>query len=140
MTVDTHSRARFLVDEAKIGGIAAQDELWLRGHLADCAECARYAESVDAVVRGLRSFAFECDPAGPARVESAVARYPSRRAPARWWGLAAAVLVLAAAIPYYRGMRQAQRERADAVLMEKVESRVWQAVPVATNRCQMKWL
>src|SRR6185312_6324695 len=59
MASDQHERARVLAAESRIDGISPQDSLWLRRHIAECCGCARYAESLEGVVRGLRSFAFE---------------------------------------------------------------------------------
>jgi hypothetical protein len=128
---DPHQRARFLVEEARIAGITPQDSLWLRHHTTDCMECARYEESVEGILRGLNSFAFEFDPAVGERMQGAVLAYARRPSPAWRWVLAAAVLLLLAAVPVYRGMSQAQREKADTLLMEEVESRVRRVIPVA---------
>jgi hypothetical protein len=50
---------------------------------------------------------------------------------ARWWALAAASFLFVAAVPLYTELRDARREKADALLMEKVENRIWRVVPVA---------
>jgi hypothetical protein len=129
---DPHRRARFLVDEGRIAGISPKDAQWLRSHIAECAECARHEETVEGIVRGLQSFAFECDPAVNARIRSAVAahaRKPSRRT--SWWALAAAATLVAALAPVYKSVREERREKDDALLMERVESRVRRTVPVA---------
>jgi hypothetical protein len=129
---DPHRRARVLVDEARIAGISPQDTLWLRSHIAECAECARHEETAEGIVRGLQSFAFECDPATNARIQRAVAahaRKPSRRT--SWWALAAAATLVAVLAPVYRSVQEERREMDDALLMERVESRVQRTVPVA---------
>jgi hypothetical protein len=131
MGPDPHQRARLLVSEARIAGIAPQDALWLRSHVADCAECALYQEELEGVVRGLKSFAFDVDPAVSERIQNAVATRVRKPLPARWWAPAAAIFLIVAALPLYKGVRDARREKADALLMEEVENRVWRVVPIA---------
>ncbi len=131
MRLDPHERARFLAGEARIAGIALQDSLWLESHVAECAECARYAEELEGVVRGLKAFAFDLDPAVTERIQDGLAACLRKYRPARSWALAAAVLLIVAAVPLYKGVRDARRERDDALLMERVESGVWRAVPAA---------
>jgi hypothetical protein len=129
---DAHERARFLLDEAHVAGISPRDTLWQRSHMAECEQCARHEETIEGIVRGLQSFAFECDPAVNARIQSAVvahARRPSRQTSR--WALAAAVVLLAVLVPVYRSAREERREKDDALLMERVEIRVQRTVPVA---------
>jgi hypothetical protein len=131
MPFDVHGRARLLVDEARVAGISQEDALWLRSHAAECADCARYEEMVDGIVRGLKSFAFECDPSGSARIQNTAVEYARRPVP-RWrWALAAAALLVLTAAPVYRNVQDGRLERADARLLEEVESRVLRLVPVA---------
>jgi hypothetical protein len=130
MEFDSHQRARFLIAEARIADIPAQDLLWLRSHVAGCVDCALYEEDMEGVVRGLRSFAFDADPAMSARIQTAVAARVRRPFPF-WWGAAAAVFLVVAAVPLYERVRDARRETADAILMERVENRIWRVVPVA---------
>jgi hypothetical protein len=131
MESDLHQRARFLLDEARISGIAPQYEHWLRSHIADCAECALHQEQLEGIVQGLKSFSFDVDPAQSRRIQDAVSARARKPATARWWMLAAAAVLVAAAVPLYQGLLAARREKADAVLMEQVERRVEQVVPVA---------
>ena len=129
---DPHARARFLGNEARITGVSTQDALCLRSHMAECEECARHEETVEGIVRGLKSFAFECDPAVSARIRSAVvahARRPSRLTSR--WALAAAAALVAVLVPVYRSAREERLENDDALLMERVETRVQRTVPVA---------
>ena len=51
MQADPHQRARFLIDEALIAGIARDDERWLHSHTEECAECANYAEITSRILR-----------------------------------------------------------------------------------------
>jgi hypothetical protein len=129
---DPHARARFLGNEARIAGVSTQDALWLRSHMAECEECARHEETIEGIVRGLQSFAFECDPGVNARIQSAVvahARRPARQTSR--WALAAAAALVAALVPVYRSAREERLEKDDALLMERVETRVQRTVPVA---------
>jgi len=130
MKFDLHQRARFLIGEARIAGIAPQDLLWLRSHVAGCAECARYEEEVVGVVRGIKSFAFDSDATMTERVQVAVAARIRKPVALRWW-TAAAVFLVVAAVPLCERVRVARREKADATLIEGVENRVWRAVPLA---------
>ena len=129
---DPHQRARFLVGEARIAGIPLQDALWLQDHVADCTECALYAEELEGVVRGFKAFAIDLDPAMTGRIQDALAARVRKAWLTRSWALsAAAVLLIVAAVPLYKGVRDARREKDDALLMEKVENGVWRSVPVA---------
>jgi hypothetical protein len=131
MNLDLHERARFLMEEERIAGIPAEDARWLRGHVAECAECARRAESWNAVLRGMNGFAFDLDPAAKARLNAALQAQARRPRHALRWVLAAAAVFLAAAVPVFQYGRQAQREQSDALLMEQVESRLQRPVPLA---------
>jgi hypothetical protein len=150
MQSDPHQRARFLIDEALIAGIARDDDVWLRSHSAECAECANYAETTSRIVRGLNALSFETDPAMTARVRDALAACAQRRpsaaqrysamqrrysAPPWRWGLIAAALLIAVAAPVYRNMtdrrREAEIDRADTLLLQRVNARVSQTLPSA---------
>ena len=131
MQSDSHERARFLIDEARVGGISQEDARWLSGHTAECAECARFEETTTRIVGGLNSFSFEVADAvrAPRQADCRpAAGYPP--APLRW-AFAAAVLVLLAAVQVYQSVRAARQERTDALLLEGVESRVSRSVPSA---------
>jgi hypothetical protein len=99
--------------------------------VASCAGCALYREQIEGVVRGLKAFAFDVDPAMTGRIQDAVAARVRKPIPARWPALAAAVFLVVAAIPLYKSLLDARREQTDALLMEKVENRVSRVVPVA---------
>lgn len=128
---DPHRHAQLLVDEARIAGISPRDTLWLGKHIAECAECARYEETVERIVRGIQSFAFECDPAASARIQNAVVAHARKPARAWKWAMAAAATLLVALVPIYKSVRDERSEKADALLMERVESGLRRAVPVA---------
>jgi hypothetical protein len=137
MQCDPHQRARYLIDEASIAGITRDDDLWLRSHSAECAECANYAETTLRIVRGLNALSFEIDPGMSARVQDALAAYAQRRysAPPWRWGLIAAALLIAVAAPVYKNMtdrrRDAEIDRADTLLLQRVNARVSQTLPAA---------
>jgi hypothetical protein len=124
MPSDPHERARLLSDEVRVSGISPDDEAWLRAHVAACAECARHEETTKRIVQALSGFSF----ASGQPVQILAGR---RRPPAWRWALAAAALVLLAAAPIYRSVREARRERADNLLLEGVEARVSRTVPRA---------
>lgn len=52
MKADIHERARQLM---AAGGTEIHDRVWLESHLRECAECARYNDQIQGVVRALRS-------------------------------------------------------------------------------------
>jgi hypothetical protein len=137
MQSDPHQKARYLIDEELIAGIARDDERWLRSHSAECADCASYAETTSRIVRGLKELSFETDPAMNARVQDALAAYAQRRhsAPPWRWALIAAALLIAAAPPVYKNMtdrrREAEIDRADTLLLQRVNARVSQTLPAA---------
>jgi hypothetical protein len=131
MESDPHQRARFLASEGRISAIVAKDEVWLRRHVAECAECAQYETQVEAVVRGLKSFLFDVDPGMTGRIQHAVAAHNRTPVLPPWRALVAAAVLVAGAVPLYLGARDARLQKADALLMEKVESRVAREVPIA---------
>jgi hypothetical protein len=130
MTIDPHQRARFLLEGARLSEIAPRDELWLRTHVAVCVDCARYGEEIEAVVRGLRSFAFDANPALSERIHLAIGARVRKPFQIRWWAAAVVFLVIVA-VTFYKRSRDARRDESDAVLMEEIESRVGRVIPVA---------
>ena len=54
MTRNLHQRAREISMAGRIDGISAGDRQWLDSHLAGCAECARFAASLDEAIGALR--------------------------------------------------------------------------------------
>jgi|HubBroStandDraft_1064217.scaffolds.fasta_scaffold81661_3 hypothetical protein len=136
MHSDPHQRARFLIDEAAIAGIASDDQRWLRTHTEDCAECARYAEVTSRIVRGLNALSCESDPAMTVRVQASLAAHAQRPRHAPPWRVAliAAALLIAVA-PIYKNFaekrRQAELEKADTLLLERVDARLSQTLPEA---------
>jgi hypothetical protein len=137
MQSDPHTRARFLIDEALATGIVRDDERWLQAHIGGCAACAHHAELTSRMVRELRAISFETDPAMTARVKDSLAlqAQPRYRAAPVWrWAAIAAALLIAVA-PLYRSLtdkrREAEIEKADTLLLERVNERVSQSLPEA---------
>ena len=54
MTAELHTRAEQLIAQARVEGISAGEQEWLRGHLAQCAACAASAGLTEEAIRGLR--------------------------------------------------------------------------------------
>jgi hypothetical protein len=131
MAFDPHERAQLLVGEALITRLSRQDELWLDGHLADCAACARYEHEIEGVVRGIKAFAFDIDPCASDRAETTITSRFVKPQPKLRCVVAAAVFLVVAAVPLYKNLRDVQRDKADALLMEEVDNRVRRVVPSA---------
>jgi hypothetical protein len=55
MIENLHLRARRLLAESLVEGIAAPDQAWLGQHLRECADCAREAAATQDLLRALRS-------------------------------------------------------------------------------------
>jgi hypothetical protein len=126
MPFDPHERARFLIDESRIAGISAEESLWLRAHIAECAACTRHEETTARILTAMSDLSF--GGAGhrvlwPARQPKAAVR--------RFWPLAAAALILLCAIPLLRPTRDARQDESDALLLERVGDHVSRSVPQA---------
>jgi hypothetical protein len=141
--LDPHERARFLTDETLAAGISPKDQCWLRSHTEHCAECASYAELTSQIVKGLNSFSFEIDPGMHRRVQDSVATHTQRLGQkcqyfqVRAWRLVflAAALLIMAIVPFETNIKhkpdQAELERADTLLLERVDASVSREVPEA---------
>jgi hypothetical protein len=55
MNASDHERARDLVLQRDIEGVSAGDAVWLDSHLAECSECAVFAEDLQLATDSLRS-------------------------------------------------------------------------------------
>ena len=130
MKVDSHERARLLVDEALVARISAEDIRWLERHTEECAACRCHRELSGRIVSGLQSLSFETDPEMSARVKNAISVQRTSRRMSRWLLAAAASLILASGPVLYH-LREIRQERADAHLTENVESRLARMVPAA---------
>lgn len=130
MKVDSHERARFLADETLIAPVPGEELNWLKRHTGECAVCRDYCDLSDRIISGLRSLSFETGAEMPARVMEAISK---RKAPRRIysWLLATAAVLVIAAIPVLRYAREIRRERADALFLESVDTRISRTVPVA---------
>ena len=130
MPSDRHERARFLIDESRVAGIPAEDREWLRRHIAGCAACARHEATTARIVRALGEFAVGqiCDLPRPGRADR---KSQLRAETALRWPIAAAAMVLIAAASLIRPVPDVRREQDDALLLERVASRVSRTVPEA---------
>jgi hypothetical protein len=126
MPFDPHERAHFLIDESRVAGISAEDARWLQSHTAECVACARHEETTARILRGLNDFSFETS-----RTDHRISWSVRRPKVALRWTLAAAAVLLLAAAPLYKAARDARRERADALFLEGVGTRVSRVVPAA---------
>jgi len=158
MQSEQHERARFLIDRAPVAALSNDEQCWLNRHMEICVDCSKYAELSRRIIRGLKSFSFDANPGMNARVQQAVTIHAMRLAvkqsrtqdlfvraarrvaervcsrPLRWILVASALLVVLA-VPIYRAVkttqREAEMERADALLLERVDSELSRAVPAA---------
>ena len=54
MTENMHVQAQQFLAKALVEGLGQSEESWLRGHLAECPECAREASATNDLLRALR--------------------------------------------------------------------------------------
>jgi hypothetical protein len=52
---DVHVRAKQLIDQHHVEGLAGQERDWLDAHLQECGECAAVAQSTEHALRTLRT-------------------------------------------------------------------------------------
>src|SRR5437016_10312308 len=123
MPSDMHERARFLIDESRVAGISPDETAWLRAHLAECAECAHQEEITARMLGAMSELSFGRteDLSVPDRFVSSVQR---PKAAAWRWPLAAAAAVLLTVVPLVKHSRDASRDQADALLLERVGDHV----------------
>ncbi len=57
-----HDRARELVTLSSVEGLTQNESAWLQAHLAECGDCARYAEASSMARSSLRALSFKVDP------------------------------------------------------------------------------
>ena len=131
MPLESHEKARFLVHRSLVEGISLEERHWLEAHVAQCAECGRYADLSARAVRALDWFALELDPAAALRVENAVRsradRMRSAEAHARslWIGTAIAVFLT------FTGSALTWRPLARLAAQWNLPSHIWQISFVA---------
>jgi hypothetical protein len=146
---DPHERARMLIDQTLVEGISQAERHWVLSHMEICEACGTYAELSANIIRELKSLHVDTDPDMNGRVQQAVMTHARRLAieqsrirnfftfdaqHLRWALVTAALCILTAVAPIYRRMQNKQREatldRADALLLERVDARVSRDVPV----------
>jgi len=131
MRIENHEKARFLIDQSLVDGISAEDRHWLDAHVAECAECGRYADLAARAVRALDWFALELDPAAALRVENVVRsraeaiRSAEAQAKNLWIGTAVAIFLT------FTGSAVTWRALSWLASQWNLSSRVWQIVFVA---------
>jgi len=57
MPANEHARAKRLIDQHHVEGLAAQERAWLDAHLQDCGDCAAFAHSTEEALRAMRTAA-----------------------------------------------------------------------------------
>lgn len=72
MSSRDHERAIDLITRQGVEGIATPDSAWLESHLAECSECAQYADDFDRAGQWLRSVAVTATPALVTRTRARV--------------------------------------------------------------------
>jgi hypothetical protein len=126
MPLEKHEKARLLLDRSPVEGISPEDRHWLDAHVAECAECSRYADLSARAVRALDWFALELDPAAALRVENVVRsraeemRSAEAQARSVWIGTASALFLT------LTGSAVAWRTLAWVASQWNLPSRVWQ--------------
>jgi len=94
MKNDHHENFRHMIDESLAGGISAEREQCLRGHLDTCVPCQEYLSASNRVIAGLAGFSFKVDPTLNDRVLSSLRR-PARLGRRRWALSSVAAVILA---------------------------------------------
>ena len=65
-----HERARRLIDQERVEGLAPEDRRWLEEHLAGCEACSGWAASAEAAIRALKSVSVAVPPGLAVRAQS----------------------------------------------------------------------
>jgi hypothetical protein len=52
---DVHARAKQLIDQHHVEGLAGQEREWLEAHLQDCGDCAAVAQATEKALGALRT-------------------------------------------------------------------------------------
>ena len=131
MPLENHEKARFLLHRSLVEGISLQDRRWLDAHVAQCAECARYADLSERAVRALDWFAIELDPAAALRVENVIRsraeemRSAESHARSLWIGTGVAIFLT------FAGSAVMWHVVAGLAGQWNLSSRVWQTLFVA---------
>ncbi len=100
-----HERAAGLLAEQAIEGIEQADALWLEQHLAECAECSGYAETLGLARQALRSISVtasdELVEATKARVRIRALELRERTARAAFIGLSSFIGAVLSSVSLY---------------------------------------
>ena len=133
MQSEKHDRARTLIDRKLIDGLCADDEEWLREHLAGCTECAAWSESTARMLRSMRSLSFQVDGASRRQVMQVcmAGKQKGPRLPVRFASLAAAITIALGVPAFYHRVSEKQRDAEDQKLMESVAANLSRGCPEA---------
>ncbi len=140
MNEGPHSRAERLIAQARVEGISAVEQEWLRGHLAECAACAASAGSTEGAIRSLRGLSVPLPPALASRTQMHVrlrAQQLQSYEP-RWRMVWAACLVSwafgAASAPYvWRGLEWLGHRMNLPNLVWQMGFGLWWALPAVVT-------
>ena len=62
VSAELHERARRLIDQERVEGLAPEERRWLEDHLAGCEACAGRAASAEAALRAFKSVSVALPP------------------------------------------------------------------------------
>jgi hypothetical protein len=62
MKDDRHERARRLIDQERVEGLATEDRRWLQAHLGECEGCERWLNRTEAALRALANLPVSLPP------------------------------------------------------------------------------
>jgi hypothetical protein len=137
MSQDLHARAARLIAQERVEGISADDQRWLRQHLADCAGCSARASRTEQAIRSLRGWSVAMPPALASRTQFRVRmRAEQLRSEPRWrWVWAACGISWAfgaATAPYvWRGLEWAGHRLGVPNIIWELGFGLWWALPAA---------
>ena len=140
MTAELHTRAEQLIARARVEGISAGEQEWLRGHLAQCAVCAAGAGSTEEAIRALRGLSVPLPPTLASRTQMRVrlrAQQLESYEP-RWRMVWAACLVSwafgAASAPYvWHGLEWLGHRMSLPNLVWQIGFGLWWALPAVVT-------
>jgi hypothetical protein len=138
MPDDDHARARILISQELVEGIAATERKWLDRHLETCAECAVLEDATGRAIGSLRAVPIPLPPDLAGRTQFRVylrTREIQRRERSGWvlWGSFALswVLGIASAPLVWRGFEWAGRLAGLPTVWLKLTFGLWWGVPAA---------
>ena len=62
MNADPHERAKRLITQSRVEGIAPSDRQWLDEHVEGCRRCAEFAQATERALQSLRSVSVAVSP------------------------------------------------------------------------------